>query len=118
MQTNWKTVRDLTSGQAAEGAAAPSAFVSLEHSGPLVELHLEGGSFTGAPTSVTLGIWRSASGRKDKIGTWVITTADVGAPVPPLYEFSGGALAIKVESFVGGTAPTLVGTIEARAVFQ
>lgn len=118
--TSWQTVRTL-SGQAAEGTSAPSVsagFVGIgDGAVPRVEIRVRSGSLANSPTSVTLSVWRKSGGAVDKLGTFTISSDDIATPVPQLFEIYDPLVYVLVESFVGGTSPTITATIEARAVF-
>ncbi|MBK7823337.1 MAG: hypothetical protein IPJ61_20335 [Tessaracoccus sp.] len=116
MPTPFTTLRALAA-QAAEGTSAPSTVLSLASAGPYVEVRITGGSLAGSPTSVTFGVWRGVDGGIDKIGTFTVAAADIGGPLPPIFEFDAGSCWVRVESFAGGTGPTLTGTIQARPWF-
>ena len=77
---------------------------------------MRGASLVGSPGSVTLGIWRLSDGSVDKLGTMTIAAGDIATPIPSIFECYDPAVYVTVESFSGGTVPTMSGTIEARAV--
>ena len=116
MDTPWTSVRTVTT-QAAEGASAPTSLVALANPARKVEVRLRSGVVGGAPTSVTLGVWRGSQGSVDKMGTVTLQGSSIAVPQPAFLDFYGQNVWVTVESFSGGTTPTLSGTIEARAVF-
>lgn len=120
---DWKLARTFTA-QTAE-SAAPSAgdFVTLPQGGKSygdgarqskVELSIGTLTFGGtvAASAVTLAIWRLSGGRIDRVGSIVCVTGVT--PDSPLIDFNGESICIRAESFTGGTAPTVAGTVYAR----
>jgi len=116
MDTPWTSVRTVTT-QAAEGTSAPTPTAALSSAGRKVEVRLRSGVVGGAPTSVTLGVWRGSQGSVDKMGAITLQAAAIGVSQPAFLDFYGQNVWVTVESFVAGTAPTLCGTIEARPVY-
>lgn len=116
METKFTTLRTLTA-QAAEGTSAPSSVTPIATPGPYLEVRILNGSLGGSPTSVTFGVWRGVDGGIDKVGTFTVAAADIGGPLPPIFEFDGGACWVRVESFAGGAGQTFTGTIQARPWF-
>lgn len=68
-------------------------------------------TLVGSPASVRFALWRLESGRKDRIGVFDVDAADAAAPPPAIFDLHGGRGAIVVESFVGGTSPTVAGDV-------
>lgn len=116
MDQAWTIVRDLVA-VAAEGTGAATEVVGLGDGGPRVEIRLRDGSLSGAPDSVTLGVWRGSDGAIDKLGTFTIAAADIATPLPVLLPFGAGFVWVAVESFVAGTAPKLTAIVEARPAY-
>lgn len=112
----WQTIRTLTTQGAEAGAPGAGAFTALDLMQPYLEIGFDSLAFAGAPSSVTLGIWRSADGRIDKLGTMTIASADIGNPAPAIFDALADAIHVRVESFVGGAGPTLSGSVRARGV--
>jgi len=116
----WQTLRTLSS-QTAEGTSAPSlsaAFVQLALTPmPRVEIRVRSASLANSPTSVTLSVWRKSGGAVDKLGTFTIASSDIATPIPQMFELYDPLVYVQVESFVGGSSPTITATVEARAVF-
>ncbi len=113
----WTAVRTLTEQEAEAGVPDAEIFVGGGESAPRHELRLAEGVLDGAPSSVTLAVWRVSGGRVDKIGTWEIDAADIATPIPQLYELYDFRVYVTVASFSGGTTPKLSGVLEARPVF-
>lgn len=106
---------------AAEGTGVPSgaSFVALDTTvtrgfHKYLEVSPDVLSFVGtvAATAVKLGIWRRSGGRIDKVGTIDITSGT--ALIPPVFDFFGEEICVRVESFTGGTAPAITGGIYVR----
>lgn len=113
----WKTVRTLSGATADATPTTGSAFVSLAvEAVPRVEIRVRGGSLANSPASVTLGVWRLSGGAVDKLGTITIASGDIATPVPQLFEIYDPSVYVTVDSFSGGSSPTMTATIEARAV--
>lgn len=114
----WVQVRTLSS-VAAEGTSAPAdgSCVPLLVEAPRVEIRLRSGSVANSPTSVTFNVWRTSGGATDKIGSFTIAASDIATPVVQIFELYDTNVYVTVASFAGGAAPTVTGTIEARAVF-
>lgn len=113
----WKTVRTLTTQAAEATPTANASFVNLALTpSPRVEVRVRGGSLAGAPTSVTLYVWRLSAGSVDKLGSITIGSGDIATPIPQLFELYDPSVYVTVGAFVGGAGPTMTGTIEARAV--
>lgn len=125
----WTKLRDLTTPQTAEGRTAPSAgaFLGLEDVEKFaqdgnrlayVELRFDAVTLAGtaAADSVTFGIWRKSDGKVDRVGSITILAADIGSPQPLILDFHGESIALKVESFSGGTAPNVATIVWARPV--
>lgn len=116
--SGWVTIRSL-SGQIAESAPTTlSAFVDIaQQPMPRVEVRVRSGSLANTPAAVTLAVWRKSGGAVDKLGTIVIASTDIATPIPQLFESYDSSIYVTVESFSGGTSPTMTATIEARKVF-
>ncbi len=121
----WTTLRTLAA-QAAEAAPSnASGFVALSgadlfavDANRLQYLEIAFGALTlgGAPTSVTFAIWRDSDGQIDRVGSTTIAAALAATPPPVVVAFHGQRAWVTVESFVGGTAPTVAGVVRARPV--
>lgn len=111
----WTLLRNIDA-QTAEGTAAPvsNLFVDVD-SGRRVELSFGAITFAGtvAATAAKLCLWRSSGGRIDKLAEIQLVTGVI--PISPAIETNADALWVTVESFTGGTAPTLSVAIYARA---
>lgn len=116
----WKEIRDLTVAIVAEGTTAPASnlFVNVSTKGDLqrhVEISFDALTFAGtvAASSAKIGVWRMVGNRIDKVGT-----IDLFAATYPeariLEHFNGEKIWLRVESFSGGTAPTLGTKMHAR----
>ena len=124
----WTVARDLTTpSSGGDSAPSNSAFVHeadvadfIQEASrvPYVEIAIDPITATGSPTSVVLGVWRLSEGRRDKIGTITIASADFAQPPPTRLAFHGSSLSVTVDSLVGGTSPTLATKIWFRAVRQ
>lgn len=126
----WTTLRDLTTPQAAEGRTAPdpSLFAGLDPASsgfaqdgsrvPYLELSFDALTFGGgaAATAVTFGIWRTSDGRTDRVESVTVQAADAGSPQPVVVALQGEGLRVTVESFTGGTTPTIAGKVYGRPV--
>ena len=113
----WRTVRTLTGATADATPTNHLVFVALAGCPiPRVEIRVRSGSLDGAPSSVTLAVWRFSGGYVDKLGTIVIVLADIATPVPQLFELYDPSVYVTVDSFSGGTSPTVTAIVEARAV--
>ena len=115
--SKWVTVRTLSGATADATPTTASTFVDLNLSpAPRVEIRVRGCSLANSPTSVTLGVWRLSGGAVDKLGTITIASGDIATPVPQLFEIYDPSVYVTVDSFSGGSSPTITATIEARAV--
>lgn len=124
----WTELRDLTAPQAVEGRSAPAdgAFVALTDRQAFavdgrvqyVELRFDALTLAGtvAASAVTFGVWRLSDGKKDRVAAITIASADVGSAPPVVVDAHAEQFAVVVESFVGGTAPTVAGKVYARPV--
>lgn len=117
--SGWVTVRSLTTNAGSEATPTTgNAFVEVAGQlMPRVEVRVVGGSLANTPTSVTLGIWRKSGGYVDKLGTWTIALGDIANPVPQMFESYDQSIYVTVDSFSGGTVPTITATVQARGVF-
>lgn len=113
----WQTVRSLSGATADATPTTSAAFVAIGISPtPRVEIRVRGGSLANSPASVTLGVWRLSGGAVDKLGTITIASGDIATPIPQLFEIYDPSVFVTVDSFSGGSSPTMTATIEARAV--
>lgn len=110
----WIDVRELTTDGADAGSPVAADMVSLEQDGPRVEVRLVDGAVAGTPTSVTFGVWRKSGAYVDKLGTFTVTGASIATSQPAIFELYDGNVYVTVESFSGGTSPTVSGTLQAR----
>jgi hypothetical protein len=102
---------------------AASAFVSL---GPIarygvIEVCYRDGAVANSPTSVTLGIWRKITDplgtvSLDRIASVTIDADDIARPLPTVVNAYGAEFYPTIESFAGGSSPTLTMTVQARFV--
>ena len=124
----WQTLRTLTA-QVAEGTSAPTAetLVAVAEtqrftvdSGrlPYVEIALGALTFAGgvAATAVTFGVWRASEGKIDRVASIAVLAAEAAAPPQVVLDFHGEQIWLTVESFVGGTLPTVAGEVRVRPV--
>lgn len=119
----WQTVRTLTTQAAESGVPSSAVFVAHPEAGqystasgriPYAEIGYDSLVLAGSPTSVTLAVWRLSDAKVEKLFSTTILAADVAAPIPLDVEVDAEALWVTVESFVGGTAPTLSGVVRYR----
>lgn len=112
----WDALRTLTA-QAAEGVVAPTdnAFVTnADGYAEYVEVRFDALTLTGSPSSVRFALWRLEGGKKDRVGVVDVDATDAAAPAPAIFDLHGGRGALVVESFVGGSAPTVAGVTQWR----
>lgn len=82
-----------------------------------VEFSFDGLTASGSPDTVTFAFWRSAEGRRDRIGALVVAYANLATASPRTFPFQGQRAWVTVEAFAGGTSPKVSGgNIVARAV--
>lgn len=116
-KNEWTTVRVL-SGQAAEtGVPAPASFVRLRGRGSRprwIEFLLDGGSVAGSPTDVTFTVWALADGKVVKAGRITMSANDAAEQGAAALRVYADEVYVTVESFTGGTSPTVSGTVVAR----
>lgn len=115
MNQPFELVRTLSGESAESSTPAESAFKVLSCPGPYVEITFASLSTTGVPTSLVVSLWRNVGGQIDCLGTITIAFADLGKPVPQIFEFGSQNVYCTV-SFVGGTSATVSGSIKARPV--
>lgn len=122
----WTPLRTLTT-QAAEGRTAPdpSTYKPLSDEGefttdmgrtPYVEIRFDPLTLAGAPASVTFGVWRTSDTKIDRVAALTVASGDAGSPTPVEVDFHGESISVTVESFSGGTSPTVSGAVYARPV--
>jgi hypothetical protein len=120
---SWQTIRTLTTQAAEAGVPAPSLFVAHPEAGqyatasgriPYAEIGFDFLALTGSPTAVTLAVWRLSDATVERILTTTIQAADVAAPIPLDVEVDAEALWVTVDSFLGGSGPTLSGVVRFR----
>ncbi len=106
-----------------DSSADPTLFVAVPTTNPTRQVRrcevrgFDKITFTGAPTSVTLSIWRRVDGLLDRMKTITLTPADVAAiPSPVVIDpFDGQDIYVTIDSFVAGTTPKLLeGTLFVR----
>ena len=132
----WQQLRML-SAQAVDGGSAPVAGAFVAHANAAqyasdegcvryFEIGFDSVAVGGAPTSVTLGVWRTSGDANpaspslgvkiDKLTT-ITLAASALSPVAPIFvEAIATGLALTVDSFVGGTSPNVSGAIRFRPV--
>jgi hypothetical protein len=119
----WQTIRTLTT-QAAE-AGVPSSALFIAHpeaslysqSGgrvSFIELGFDSLSVAGSPTGGVLAVWRIAETKVEKLFVTTVQAADIGAPLVLTVQSDSEAVWVTVDSFVGGTSPTLSGVVRYR----
>ncbi len=119
----WRTARTLVAQVAEAGAPLAAAFTDMPvddgHPGPRRYIELSFGELTFAggvaATSCVLGIWRIAEDRIDKVAT-VSVNPGANTNNPPLVDFFGDKIHIRVESFPDGTTPNIAGSVVYRNV--
>jgi hypothetical protein len=119
----WQTIRTLTTQAAEAGVPTSTLFVAHPDAGqysqsggriPYVEVGFDSLVLAGSPTAVTLAVWRLSDAKVERLLTTTIPAAEIGSPIPLDVEVDAEALWVTVDSFTGGTAPTLDGVIRYR----
>jgi hypothetical protein len=122
---SWVPARAFDAQVAETSIPAASSFVSIGGRCQFAEVRLRLTGETGAlgtgstnPTAVTLSIWREWGGKADRVGQITApVVSNVVQPVEPLIvEVWASAIYVTVASFVGGSTPTLAGTVDARGL--
>jgi hypothetical protein len=119
----WQTIRTLTTQAAEAGVPSSALFVAHPEAGqyaaasgrvPYVEVGFDSLVLAGSPTGVVLAVWRLSDAKVEKVLAVTVQAADAAAPIPLDVEADAEALWITVDSFVGGTSPTLSGVLRYR----
>lgn len=112
----WIPLRTLTAQAAEAGVPASNVFVPLNDYAEYCEIRFEPLTLAGGPTAVTFALWRYDDGEVDKVTTITVASTEVAAPTPVIVYLQGMQLWITVESFTGGAAQTVAGSVQMREI--
>ncbi len=121
----FKDLRQFTAATA--DSAAPtvdSTWVTLTQfaRNGTVEVRYGAGSMTGTPTSANVSLWRkvvdgvTGAVAIDRLLTKTILLADANKSLPDVIDAYGATFFVSLDSFSGGTSPTLTLTVQGRFV--
>jgi hypothetical protein len=119
----WQTIRTLTTQAAEAGVPSSALFIAHPDAGqfsqvggrvPFIELGFDSLSVAGSPTGVVLAVWRIAETKVEKLFVTTVQAADIGAPLVLTVQSDSEAVWVTVDSFIGGTSPTLSGVVRYR----
>jgi len=121
----WTPIRTFA-GQGIEAPPTdPAVFVSMPDAGIFeadanrigyVEICFDAVSVAGAPTDVTLGVWRWSDGHIDKLTSIMMLATELAQTLPRWLPFHGQNIWLTVGGFTAGTAPTFTGSARCRPI--